>query len=523
MSYYGNLIMNNSSNNQANKTHNQCDKKLEAIVSASPDGIGIISPDKKLLFVSDKFAEMFGYSYLDKDNLINKPLEDFIDSSNHKSFNNNFSKLLENTDDGDYRIKEYLAVKKDNSRFYIEINYSILLDTNCNPESIIFVVRDSTERKEMEEELQDSNLKLEALIYATPDGIGMMSLDGKLELVSDKLLEMFGYPIEHKFYLTGMDVFEFIDSTYHDFLRENMNELISGKKESRFTEYMAIRKDSSRFFIEVSSTLLRDSYGNPTGILFVERDITKRKESEEEIKFKNEQLEIANAEKNKFFSIIAHDLRSPFQGLLGMTDILATQYNEFSQDEIKELSTSLHHSVVNLYKLLENLLEWARLQRGSMEYNPEELFLSDIYTTSLDSIKQRALQKEIRIVKDIDVDIKVFADEKMINSVFRNLLSNAIKFTNRGGVIIVNAIEKDEMMIEISVADTGVGISSEVLSKLFKLDEKVGTKGTENEPSTGLGLLLCKEFVERHGGTIRVGSEEGQGSTFSFTLPKTRN
>ena len=243
-----------------------------------------------------------------------------------------------------------------------------------------------------------------------------------------------------------------------------------------------------------------------------------RKLFDEEIQKRNTQLSRINSEKDKFFSIIAHDLRSPFHGLLGLTEIMATDIRKMSSDEISESSKSMNELVGNLYSLLENLLQWAQMQKGEISFAPLELNLSDIALQNIGLINQRAIQKGIIIKNEISLTEKVYADGQMINAIFRNLLSNAVKFTRRDGIVIVSAKKIDSEMVEISVSDSGVGISESNIKKLFKIEEKVSSSGTDGELSTGLGLFMCKEFVEKHSGQIWVESKQGIGSTFYFTL-----
>jgi signal transduction histidine kinase len=255
-------------------------------------------------------------------------------------------------------------------------------------------------------------------------------------------------------------------------------------------------------------------------ILRLEDEIKVSKQAEEEIKLKNDQLQKTNAEKDKFFSIIAHDLRSPLSGVLGLTEIIANDSEDFSQSELTELGKSMHQSVSTLFKLLENLLEWAQMQKGSLSFSPKEFDLFKLVSQSVDTIYQRAIQKGITLTNEIPSSIKVNADEKMINTVLRNFLSNAVKFTRRDGKVIVRAKTIDNQMVEVSVTDTGIGMSEKNVKKLFKIEEKVSSQGTEGEPSTGLGLLLCKEFVEKHDGKVWAESQQNIGSTFYFTLPE---
>jgi PAS domain S-box-containing protein len=271
-------------------------------------------------------------------------------------------------------------------------------------------------------------------------------------------------------------------------------------------------------WVSTSKFPLYDKDEKIIGTFGISMDITELKKKEEKIITTNKELEKLNSEKDKLFSIIAHDLRSPFHGLLGLTEVMAKESHEMSPLEITNYSSSLHELVVNIYSLLENLLEWTQFHKGSLTFMPKALNLSNIFSQSIDSTKQRAMQKGITIINEIPENKIIYADEKMINSVLRNLLSNSVKFTRKNGIVVGKAREIEEGMVEISVTDTGVGILGNTMAKLFKLGEKVGSRGTANEPSTGLGLMICKEFVEKNGGRIWVESKENMGSTFYFTL-----
>jgi len=230
-----------------------------------------------------------------------------------------------------------------------------------------------------------------------------------------------------------------------------------------------------------------------------------------------------NSEKDKFFSIISHDLLSPFNGFLGLTQLMAEELPELTMEEIQEIAATMKRSAVNLFRLLENLLQWARMNQGLIPFNPENVQTVTIAYESISMLMEPALAKEIIIVNNIPVDILVFADKDILQSIFRNLLSNAIKFTPRGGKITLSAIRISNKFVEISISDSGIGMSSTMIENLFRLDVQTNRPGTEEEPSTGLGLMLCKEFIEKHCGKIRVESEEGKGTVFAFTLPATAN
>jgi signal transduction histidine kinase len=234
----------------------------------------------------------------------------------------------------------------------------------------------------------------------------------------------------------------------------------------------------------------------------------------------NRKLEEDIVSMDKFFSIISHDLRSPFLGFAGMTKMMAEDIDSFSKDELSELSIAMHKSVNNLIRMMTNLLDWARMKQGEFSYNPKVIGLREKVCDNLALINRLIEQKGIEFIIEIPQELNVYADEEMLNSILRNLITNAVKFTSKNGKVIVNAKETDSNFVEIAVTDNGIGMSDELRKKLFRMEEKVGRKGTEGEESTGLGLLVCKQFVEKHSGKIWVESKEGAGSTFFFTVCK---
>jgi signal transduction histidine kinase len=242
-------------------------------------------------------------------------------------------------------------------------------------------------------------------------------------------------------------------------------------------------------------------------------------ESKQQIEEDARQLKRLNAEKNKFFSIIAHDLRSPFTGLTGLTEILCNQIDLLSQDEIRDMVKMLNDSSQQVYDLLNNLLQWSRLQMNAITFEPENLNLSEIARESVKVLEGQVKAKNISIEIEMAAEEVVFADVNMLKTILRNLVSNGVKFTPKGGKIIVAATAAENDQIIISVKDNGIGIDENLREKLFLIDEKVSRTGTEGETSNGIGLLLCKDFVEKNNGEIWVESQINNGTTFKFTLP----
>ncbi len=230
------------------------------------------------------------------------------------------------------------------------------------------------------------------------------------------------------------------------------------------------------------------------------------------------ELRIMNAAKNKFFSIIAHDLKNPFHTVMGYSELLQRDYDHFSEEERRKFAGDIHQSSGKIFQLLQNLLEWARSQTGRLTFSPTPIELQRVVSAALGVLRPLANQKNIAINLDFDEKLMVFADPLMLETVIRNLLNNAIKFTPENGLIEISAIERGKQ-IEICVKDTGTGISEVDVTKLFKIDSTVKRKGTNNEDGSGLGLILCREFVQKHKGNIWVKSEPGKGSSFFFTIP----
>jgi PAS domain S-box-containing protein len=489
----------------------ESEQKYRLLVDSSNEAIVVIK-DGILRLANPSTRILTGYS---EEELEVTPFQLFIHPDDRAKVANNHLRRLRGENVPSYYV--FRLITKDGSTRWVYMN-AVLIDWEGNPATLNFLT-DITGLKIAEEALQQSSQKWEAVISASPDGIGMITIDGKIQLISDKLVKMHGYEDDQMDDILGRSIFDFIDKEDHKLLIENTHKLLAGEKGDRLTEYRAIKKDKSKFYIDVNASILHDPNGNPTSILYVERDITERILAEAKIKNTNQELEKLNSEKDKLFSIIAHDLRSPFHGLLGLTEVLAEESHKMSSGKITEYSKLLHGLVVNLYSLLENLLEWGQLQKDSIGFAPKNICLSAVFSQSSNTIKQRALLKGIYILNEIPENLEIYADDKMINSVFRNLLSNAVKYTNKGGKVVAKTREIEDGAIEISVSDTGVGIPGNIIEKLFMLGEKVSTTGTENEPSTGLGLILCKEFVEKHGGKIWVESKENIGSTFYFTIP----
>lgn len=263
-------------------------------------------------------------------------------------------------------------------------------------------------------------------------------------------------------------------------------------------------EDASISLLEITEEKLKDS---EKMVMLYEQLV----ESEKKLKEQNEN-------KDKFFALLSHDLRTPFNGIMGFAKLLTNKIDTLSKDEIKLYASHIYTLSQNFDKLMNDLLVWCNVQMNNVVFQPGKVCICKIIEETIGIFSDNAKEKGIDIVWSCQMDYYVKADENMVKSVFRNLLSNALKFTNRGGKIVVES-KCDEDFCEISIADNGIGISDRTEDKIFKINEHTGSTGTANEKGTGLGLILSKEFIEKHGGKIWFESEQGKGTTFFFTLP----
>ncbi len=396
--------------------------------------------------------------------------------------------------------------------FPMDVYLTGIIDENGEKCHITAV--DITERKQAEDALKESEIKYRGLVDNSPDAI-VIYTEGKIVFANNECIRLTMAESDEE--LIGKQVIDFVHPDYREFVRERMNKMAGHPVALPFAEEKFIRLDGSEVDVEVKAMPIR--LDDRLAVQLIIRDITERKQAEEEIKKANLELEKLNSVKDKFFAIIAHDLKSPFQGLLGLTELMADGTNAFTRDELDKMGVLLHDNVQNLVTMLKNLLEWAMMQQDKLSFDPKDIVLSEIVSRNIELLVKAGEQKGVKIIFESSGDYIVHADEPMLNSILINLISNALKFSNHGGKVTVKAKELENKMVEISVKDNGIGMPEDISEKLFKIDGQVGRKGTDGELSNGLGLLLCSEFVEKHGGTIYANSCENEGSTFYFTLP----
>jgi PAS domain S-box-containing protein len=417
-----------------------------------------------------------------------------------------------------HKIQTEIPLQRHGMTFYYDLRISPLYNRRNKFSGHLVVLRDITERKRAEQQL----LKLQQAVETTEVGVTITNNQGIIEYVNPADAAMHGYVVSE---LLGQPSSLFAPPDYrqhqsHTFPIEGLEVFPHWVRES-----VNMRKDGTEFAVKLISNPIYDDQDRQIGRVTVCEDITERKHAEaallsahRELKEKNWQLQELNASKDKFFSIISHDLRSPFTTLLGFAQLLDAKALTYTPEELQHKAMRIRTSAERLYALLENLLTWSRLQRGLMEYRPEHIDMWELVVQNFDLFQNKSEEKQVALQNRIEPGTVVYADEQMIDTVLRNLLSNALKFTSADDTITVSGRHKD-LWLHVSVQDTGVGMDAETMSRLFRDDTQQTSPGTAGEKGTGLGLLLCQELVQQNGGSMRVDSEEGQGTTFLFTVP----
>ncbi len=317
----------------------------------------------------------------------------------------------------------------------------------------------------------------------------------------------------------ALNIREIINGRKLDMVFPSLSRLLTDKShESEFRDELWVEEPVSRWF-EVMHNPMKNDNDKYLGSLIIMHDITHRKRNEIQLTKLADELTEMNAMKDKLYSIIGHDLRSPFNSILGFSELLSESYDDFSDGERKQFAYNINLASKSAFNLLENLLEWSRIQLGRTPFSPEELDLNLLVSETFHVLKLAAQTKGIALINKTHPGQKITADKNMLNSILRNLLSNGIKFTTPGGHVMVSTSVTDQE-VELLVTDNGIGIPALMIKKMFRIDNLISTPGTANEKGTGLGLILCKEFVEKHGGTVQVKSEPGEGTTFLLKFPR---
>ncbi len=434
-------------------------------------------------------------------------------------------------------LTDNIAQKKDFNAEYRIVRYSdhttrwvhgigkLVCDEEGNQKFLIGTVQDITKRKLAEEAAFESQTKLSIALKLAHLGPWEYNVEEKRFYFNDTFYALYKTTSRHMGGI-AMSIEEYTKRFIHpdegDVVGREMQKALRSKKPIYINrlEHRILYANGEEGYVAVQIASIRDDNGKTIKIFGINQDITAAKYAEKELRNSAEELRELNAMKDKFFSIIAHDLRGPFSSIVGFSDLLVSQIKQNELDHIEQYATSILESSHLTMDLLTNLLEWSRSETGRMDFKPKEIDLIATINTSIELLRPIAEEKSINIKPISANKTMVVADASLLSTIFRNLISNALKFTHENGEVKVDLQKKATEWL-IKVIDTGVGISKEKIEKLFRIDQNLSTLGTHKEKGTGLGLVLCKEFVEKHGGKIWVNSEENKGSEFCFTLPFT--
>ncbi len=377
------------------------------------------------------------------------------------------------------------------------------------------VIIDITDRKLVEIDLAESLQFNLQIINSIDEGIIVYDSNLRFSVWNLFMEKLSGFPASRILGKYAIESFPFLEETG---VIESLKGALNGKSDDAIDVPFNLPESGKSGWTINRNIPFRNVKGEIIGVIGTVYDITERKQTELALKESETKLHQLNLDKDRFISILSHDLRNPFNNLLGLSELLKENIHQYDISESENIVNLINETSQNAYNLLEDILTWARTQQGKIPFNPQILDFKDICLDILKTLNQNANAKNITIDYSVQDGINIFADIDMLKTVLRNLVSNAIKFTNNGGAIKIIA-EKNIGNVTISVSDNGIGITPDNLTKLFDISQVLTTKGTAEETGTGLGLLLCKGFVEKHGGKIWAESEVGKGSDFKFTLP----
>lgn len=466
------------------------------------------------LILDSSMPALFGYDENDVENIRMDKLI-FIPKEDRE----NISKTIQECVEGKSRSFEiqHRIYEKDGSIGWLLLRGVQVPADNNKPKRIIGSATDITEQKKYEVALKRSEEKFRNIFESSGIGIALLEPDGRFTKVNKSFCEILGYSEKE---IIGIN---FRNITHPGDLEKSLDltkELLKTESiEGKSIEKRYLHKNGDIIWALTTISLIRDSENKPSFFIAQVQNITKRKKYEEQLIKYTEELKLLNAAKDKFFSIISHDLRNPFNSLLGLTEYVTHSYDEMTPLEIKSAISSVYSSSKQVYGLILNLLEWSMIQSGRLTVDKSVINLAELGKEIINLYEESANQKQLELIINIKEDILVYADKYMIDTIVRNFVSNSIKFTNPGGKITIKGMINGDNA-EVSVTDTGIGISQEDQKNLFRIDEQTRRDGTANEKGTGLGLILCKEFIEKNNGVLWVESEEGKGSRFSFTVPR---
>ncbi len=485
--------------------------RLQTITDAMGEGLYVMDASGRITFANPAAASLLGYN---REELLGQVGHDMfhyhLEENGNRSGIENCPFFQTVLQEQSYFNKEWFQ-RKDGEVFPVEVSSRPIVEQG-EVVAAVTVFMDISKRENAETRFRENERFLSSMIESIQEGISALDPDLTIKYVNGVMERWY----QKNAPLVGKKCYQ----AYHD--REEpcpdcpaLRCMQTGNLESEEAPGLP----GSNQWLEVFSHPMKDpETGEITGVVEFVQDITERKQAREERDRLNRELKEIIAERDKFLSIIAHDLKSPIYGLSNLFQEMSRNLEDFTREDIQNILFESKRSTSNVHALLMNLLEWSRMQRGHIQYEPENFSLKSLVQENLKLFKETAESRNIKVWPQVDQGLRVYADRQMLGTVLRNLLSNAVKFAYNGGEVWISADFEGEQ-IKVAVSDTGPGLDAKTAAGIFKIDQKTVVPGTTGEKGTGLGLLLCKEFVEKHGGRIWVESESGRGSTFYFTLP----
>jgi PAS domain S-box-containing protein len=482
--------------------------KLKTAIENTEASVIITDKEGSIEYANPFFTKVTGYTPEEYIGQTPRILKSNIQSREH------YQKLWETIKAGETWVGEFCNLNKNGEAFWEfatispvkdelgEITHFVGVKTDISPLKKI-----NEQLKEAKDEAEASNIRFQALHNATFGGIAIHD-KGTILDCNKGLSDMTGYTREE---LLGMNGLLLIAEDYRDLAMSN---IVAGIDKSY--EVKGLRKSGEEYSLRVEGRNI--PYKGKAVRVAEFRDITERKRSEQIIKKQNQELQDLNADKDRFITILAHDLKSPFSGLLGFAKMLSQNSKTFDASKIAEFTDNIFESAQGIYNLLEDLLAWMLVQSGKTSFKPEDIQLNNICDDITEIIEISARSKGVEVYCLFDKQLVVFADKEMLKTVLRNLMSNAVKYTNSGGKVVIYAVPEDDKVV-IRVSDNGVGINPDKLIRMFNGTQPQSEPGTNNETGTGFGLLISRKFIEKHGGNIWAESKVGEGSDFFFSLP----
>lgn len=491
--------------------HRDTLKYLDIIFNNQAFAIAVANRQGNIVKANEKFTQMTGYTEEEAVYLTQKELTHPIDQKKEQELQQHAIDNQLNHFSFSKRI-----IRRDGQIVWVKVTRQLEWNKWQQLDFQVSFLEDITRQKIAEEAVVQSESKLRHVTENASDIIYTIRIDGIVDYVNRSFERLFGYTRDE---IIGQSYKRFMHKGEQD-LTKVIEELLRTKQIPPVIEHRFSKKNGEPLFLEFQITPLYNR-NELSGVLGIGRDITQRKQEEIKQKAIKKQLEDLVQTQDRLFSIIAHDLKNPFNTLMGFSDLIIHNFEALSKDDIKEIGREINYSAQVGFNLLQNLLEWSRTQSGELISNPVKVHLSTAVQDVLLIHKNSTEEKQIKFHTNIPEDLYTFIDEHMLQTVLRNLISNAIKFSFNGGTVRIIA-QKEGNKIVLKIVDTGIGIAKDVQGKLFNPAHHFTTRGTSDEKGTGLGLLISKELVEKWDGTMAIESKPGKGTTLSLTLPPNR-